>query len=745
MTRAGWIVTCAVLLVAPVSNAAQATGERMSLSAKARFFYENLLQRHLIDGLFTSHVELLPGGEVDFSTRGICDVAHAACWTGRYLGGVAFWYAVTGDTAVREHGQLILDALYRLHHMTGVPGLLARGYVKGHGPSYEERFHEPHQDEWHQGVPPYQDYRWRGDVSVDNYNGAFFGYALYYDLAADAAQRAQIREEVRALATHIVEHGMRIVDVDGEVTEWGRWELEEEHFGKLPPGRIRQTLHVLPLAAMKIAYHVTGDKRFQREYERLVEKYEFRKVIEYPVVPENPGVSASDACMYLESLYNLCRLEKDPVLVRNYKELVSNLYEFFHDDGNTFFDFVYAALFADTSAAERGLRTLQLFPTDRVVRPVMLSLDPRWQAERGRALPINVRPLDNEYEWKNDGKRLDGWLAETMVSLDFAPEDPLVAVATTDAGQVYRTLDGGETWENVTRGFGHAVPRMAVFSRRRMRILLAATDQGVYRSEDGGLNWAPSSRGLGSREVRQVLCDPKDPLRWYAVTDEGVYESLDEGQTWLDISAGLTSRQHLLVAALHAPVPTLVAASENLIFVREGDRPWKQVAKLEPLFLRLLCLARDPHEPFTVYAASNEFGVLKSTDGGRTWKTVHWRFAFDRPIHSVAVDYREPGTVYASNDEGVWVTRNGGETWLLANEGLPIPLGRGVFTSPEREGVWVSTPAGLFWSQMPEVGWQGPSLCVIERHSPNRFEVGGVDFLMAYWMGRYHGFIPADR
>jgi len=52
---------------------------------------------------------------------------------------LAFKYATTKDEKVREHAWEVLRALRRLQELTGIPGFIARGYVKGHGPSLEER------------------------------------------------------------------------------------------------------------------------------------------------------------------------------------------------------------------------------------------------------------------------------------------------------------------------------------------------------------------------------------------------------------------------------------------------------------------------------------------------------------------------------------------------------------------------------------------------------------------------------
>ena len=75
--------------------------------------------------------------------------------------------------------------------------------------------------EWHQGQGHYAGYRWYGDVSVDNFNAVLYGYAIYYDLAADAEQKKFIAHDVDRLMTHLLDNHCRIIDVDGEVTQWG--------------------------------------------------------------------------------------------------------------------------------------------------------------------------------------------------------------------------------------------------------------------------------------------------------------------------------------------------------------------------------------------------------------------------------------------------------------------------------------------------------------------------------------------
>jgi hypothetical protein len=78
--------------------------------------------------------------------------------------------------------------------------------------------------EWHQGQGKYADYRFYSDVSVDNSNAVLYGYAIYYDLAAD----------VDRLMTHLLDNHYRIVDLDGEVTQYGHVGIDPDRRATAP-------------------------------------------------------------------------------------------------------------------------------------------------------------------------------------------------------------------------------------------------------------------------------------------------------------------------------------------------------------------------------------------------------------------------------------------------------------------------------------------------------------------------------
>jgi hypothetical protein len=119
--------------------------------------------------------------------------------------------------------------------------------------------------------------------------------------------------------------------------------------------------------------------------------------------------------------------------------------------------------------------------------------------DRGRAkqavkpVPIDQRPLDNEYTWKGNPYALDGWLKPAVTSFAFACDDPLVTWFSDSAGRAYLTRDGMNTWTEVDLGLAGAKVLRVAASRERTFVIDAETDRGVFTSRDGGLSWRASA------------------------------------------------------------------------------------------------------------------------------------------------------------------------------------------------------------------------------------------------------------
>jgi hypothetical protein len=137
-------------------------------------------------------------------------------------------------------------------------------------------------------------------------------------------------------------------------------------------------------------------------------------------------------------------------------------------------------------------------------------------------------------------------------------------------------------------------------------------------------------------------------------------------------------------------------------------------------------------------------------DEGRTWEHVT-RATPDFPVVSLALDPRQPGRLLAvARGRGVFVRVLGasgggksapprreadrGATSKPVHEKMRIPRGYTAFAHAGK--LWASTPGGLYETADGGRSWR-------EIHLWPEHETGSADYLHAYWMGRYYGFIPA--
>ena len=574
-----WLLTAGnlPLVAAPVTDSSP-------LRDKARYLQQDLLDKHWLNGLYVSIVPAGSGGpNAPHTVDQPGNVIHSGVWTGRYLAGVGYQYAASHDSRAREIGFQILHALRIQQEVTGKPGLLARGYVLGHGPVEDWERNGQDSPKWHQGQRQYANYRWHGDVSVDNFNAVLYGYAIYYDLAATDEQRKFIARDVDRLMTHLLDNHCRIVDVDGKVTLWGHVGMDpdpayDEYYRKVyeryldegesvdaqwkPP--LRSCLMLLP--DLLIGYHITGKERYIDLYKKVVARFKDNPDLRRNKGPFNLERQArlrhSDEGQDYEALYNLIRYEHDPELLKLYRSWVEDLWETNWKEGNPLFTWMAAALLPEYRApikpghraapvgelahgaeAERLSReTLRLYPLDRVMHPVMNSL--RTDMERNpfakreilsaQPVPMNLRPLDNEYAWKGNPYQMDGWLKPLVAMFQNSCDDPLVAWFCDRSGKMFMTLDGGATWRDMSRGLRGAFVQNISASTNRTYILHALTDQGIFVTRDGGMSWRPTAADDTASFPAQAFKDWQmvGEGLWFRIDADGrLLSSRDGGKT----------------------------------------------------------------------------------------------------------------------------------------------------------------------------------------------------------------------
>jgi len=335
-------------------------------------------------------------------------------------------------------------------------------------------------------------------------------------------------------------------------------------------------------------------------------------------------------------------------------------------------------------------------------------------------------------------------------------------------GQIYRSTDGGYTWERrdegIVAGQGFSVRGITVepgnsdvvyaageisswiWAGKEIRGFFDLTKGVVYRSADGGGHWVAIWRG--DNLARYVWIDPRDvdtiyvstgifdrdaansdPVSWRqghpVPGGVGIQKSTDGGATWMAINDGL-GNLYVGTLFMHPEDPDVLLAGTGALYsygegsgiylTTDGGAHWELVQRTpngDPITSVEFALS----DPNIAYAGGgNHF--YRSEDGGRTWKLLlrvngRWGPVGVNPGFPIDfhVDPRDPLRIFANNyGGGNFLSEDGGETWVSASTGYSGADVRGLAVHPENPAVvFAIGRSGPFASADGGVHWRGLS------------------------------------
>lgn len=345
--------------------------------------------------------------------------------------------------------------------------------------------------------------------------------------------------------------------------------------------------------------------------------------------------------------------------------------------------------------------------------------------------------VDSGEHWEYmDGKHI--------TSVEFAAGNPDVAYASSGEDKFYRSDDGGYNWQAYERpggkGWGPEGIRpgfpidFQVDPRDVNRIFVNNYGGGNLLSEDGGQTWASASKGYTGAQLHSLAVDPSDARYIYTIGRSGPFRSVNGGRDWQGIAfpPALFAEWNAVAMNPEDPWEVLIADEfeGSLFHSRDGGGTWVLVFQ-QPLAgggpsnrHGFKAIAYAPSDPQVVYAGMRKgrrsingdfppepsFGVYRSTDGGLTWHERNDSHTASRNINVLAVDPRDPNTVYAATFKGgVFKSSNGGQTWQPVNQGLRVLDVRTLVIDPqnpevlyagvENGGVYKSVNGGEHWQR----------------------------------------------
>lgn len=305
---------------------------------------------------------------------------------------------------------------------------------------------------------------------------------------------------------------------------------------------------------------------------------------------------------------------------------------------------------------------------------------------------------------------LEAWGYEALLVADE------LGLAITASGEIRRSEDAGIDWLPVQQ----STAEIGVASRllEHGDAMFALTSSGVVRSSDGGASWGIALTGPSQPSVTEIA--QADDL--LAVDVGTISVTTDGGATWLEAERFIDSTP---VAFGRVGSWLLTSTAAAGVFVSSDAHPF-QPTNASGFFLR--DVEESLGTSYLLFSQQPSFHVgyglswaTRTSDGGASFEAVPLPDSGDamgRSFDSIAVDGEvilaggaDPLSPYGP---GVWVSSNGGQSWLLASAGLPeiassdVPLYPAVLSLARRgDGVVaLLDDAGVFETRDHGQSWQ---------------------------------------
>ncbi len=220
--------------------------------------------------------------------------------------------------------------------------------------------------------------------------------------------------------------------------------------------------------------------------------------------------------------------------------------------------------------------------------------------------------------------------------------------------------------------------------------LYAAGDGGVTVIEDGGVQTTLEGRG-----ARCLAVDPKDSdVLYVGTSDEGLFKSEDGGESW-DRLSGIEHPRVTAVAVSPVNGAVYAGTEPSALFVsRDGGASWRELEDMRklpsaptwsfpprPWTSHVRAIALSHSDPALVVAGIELGGVLRSTDGGETWQDQ--RPGAQADCHSLAAHPGDPQLLYEAGGGGFAQSRDFGDSWEAADEGMGLHYAWGLAMDAE--------------------------------------------------------------
>jgi photosystem II stability/assembly factor-like uncharacterized protein len=300
---------------------------------------------------------------------------------------------------------------------------------------------------------------------------------------------------------------------------------------------------------------------------------------------------------------------------------------------------------------------------------------------------------------------------------------------------VYRTSDGGDTWQHLGLENTERIAKIEVDPTDSATVYVCATghlwnanpERGVYKTTDGGENWELILSVDEDTGCADLDMDPQEPRILYAAMwqfrrapdfftsggpGSGLYRTVDGGETWTELGQGLPEGEKGRIAVAIAPSrPSVIYATveaEETALYRSDDtgHTWRKTddstnIQMRPFYFSELVV--DPTDHNRVYKPG--FTLTFSTDGGESFSGLFGAGFVMGTVHSdhhaLWINPTNPHQLFLGTDGGAYISEDRATSWRHVR-GLPVSQ----FYHVSHDMEW---PYNVYGGLQDNGSWKGPS------------------------------------
>jgi photosystem II stability/assembly factor-like uncharacterized protein/tetratricopeptide (TPR) repeat protein len=327
---------------------------------------------------------------------------------------------------------------------------------------------------------------------------------------------------------------------------------------------------------------------------------------------------------------------------------------------------------------------------------------------------VTPAPLPLAWTRLNSGQFLP---RATISSIVFNPADPGVMYTGTAGAGIFKSIDGGISWQPVQNGLKRSDISSLIIDPADPDTLYAGVVlDGIYKTSDGAESWQPINEGIevpGGPLLATVAMDPTNYKHLYYTDSMELYETTNGGESWTKLKMPACPK---IITSLVIPTGT-----SNTIYIadreksddcelgiyrsRDGGSTWDliPIGISETLQLRYWSLAVAPEPKERIYISggiAEDDKFYRTMDEGKTWKAI-----LNHRCFATYMDPNQNEKIFCGGPDRLLASRDAGDSWnpILSGESIweiaVSPHSKDTLTAGgDGSGLFISNDGGVKWS-----------------------------------------------